>query len=54
MILITGGAGFIGSNLQAALAQRGIKTIVVDWLGSAGKWRNLALHPPSRIVNPVG
>jgi len=52
MILITGGAGFIGSNLQAALMQRGLKTIVVDWLGSAGKWRNLALHPPSRIVNP--
>jgi len=52
MILITGGAGFIGSNLQAALAARGLETIVVDWLGSEGKWRNLAVHPPARIVMP--
>ena len=52
MILVTGGAGFIGSNLQAALAQRGHETIVVDWLGDAGKWRNLGKHPPARIVPP--
>ena len=37
MILVTGGAGFIGSNLQAALARRGIETVVVDRLGSAGQ-----------------
>ena len=52
MILITGGAGFIGSNLQAALSDRGLETIVVDWLGDTGKWRNLGKHPPSRIVPP--
>ncbi|MBV9735497.1 MAG: ADP-glyceromanno-heptose 6-epimerase [Acidisphaera sp.] len=52
MILVTGGAGFIGSNLQAALATRGEETVVLDRLGSAGKWRNLARHPPSRIVHP--
>jgi ADP-L-glycero-D-manno-heptose 6-epimerase len=52
MILITGGAGFIGSNLQAALVQRGYGTIVVDTLGSEGKWRNLAKHPPARLVHP--
>ncbi len=52
MILITGGAGFIGSNLQAALAARGHQTVVSDTLGSEGKWRNLAKHPPSRIVHP--
>jgi ADP-L-glycero-D-manno-heptose 6-epimerase len=52
MIMVTGGAGFIGSNLQAALARRGLETVVVDWLGSAGKWRNLAAHPPARIVPP--
>jgi ADP-L-glycero-D-manno-heptose 6-epimerase len=52
MILITGGAGFIGSNLQAALAARGHETVVADSLGSDGKWRNLARHPPSRVVHP--
>jgi ADP-L-glycero-D-manno-heptose 6-epimerase len=52
MILITGGAGFIGSNLQAALVRRGHETVVVDTLGSDGKWRNLAKHPPARVVRP--
>ena len=52
MILVTGGAGFIGSNLQAALVRRGHETIVADHLGSAGKWRNLARHPPSRLIPP--
>ena len=52
MILITGGAGFIGSNLQAALSRRGHMTVVVDRLGNDGKWRNLAKHPPARIVHP--
>jgi ADP-L-glycero-D-manno-heptose 6-epimerase len=52
MILITGGAGFIGSNLQAALVRRGHETVVADTLGSDGKWRNLAKHPPSRVVRP--
>ncbi len=52
MILVTGGAGFIGSNLHAALSRRGPPPIVADRLGTEGKWRNLALHPPSRIVRP--
>ncbi|MBN8875378.1 MAG: ADP-glyceromanno-heptose 6-epimerase [Rhodospirillales bacterium] len=52
MILVTGGAGFIGSNLQAALARRGHETVVVDWLGQDGKWRNLANHPPARLIPP--
>jgi len=52
MIVVTGGAGFIGSNLQAALAHRGYETVVVDWLGSGEKWRNLAEHPPARLLPP--
>ncbi len=52
MILVTGGAGFIGSNLHAALHARGHETAVCDWLGSAGKWRNLAAHPPAQVVRP--
>ncbi len=53
MILVTGGAGFIGSILQAALATRGYETVVVDWLGSEDKWRNLAKHPPANIIPPT-
>ena len=42
MLLVTGGAGFIGSNVVAALNEAGRTDIVVsDTLGSAGKWRNL-------------
>ena len=52
MIMVTGGAGFIGSNLQAALVARGHETVVVDRLRSNGKWRNLAKHPPSRLLPP--
>jgi ADP-L-glycero-D-manno-heptose 6-epimerase len=52
MILVTGGAGFIGSNLHAALVARGMETAVVDRLRSQGKWRNLAKHPPARLIPP--
>jgi ADP-L-glycero-D-manno-heptose 6-epimerase len=52
MIVVTGGAGFIGSNLHAALAGRGLETVIVDWLGQQGKWRNLAHHAPSRLIAP--
>jgi ADP-L-glycero-D-manno-heptose 6-epimerase len=42
MILVTGGAGFIGSAIVAGLNERGIDDIlVVDILGKDGKWKNL-------------
>jgi ADP-L-glycero-D-manno-heptose 6-epimerase len=42
MILVTGGAGFIGSNVVAALNEAGQNDIVVnDLFGTDDKWRNL-------------
>lgn len=52
MILVTGGAGFIGSILHAALVRRGHETVVVDRLGDGGKWRNLGSAPPARLLPP--
>jgi ADP-L-glycero-D-manno-heptose 6-epimerase len=53
--MVTGGAGFIGSNLVAALEARGDDVVVVDQLGNGAKWRNLAkrrlldLAPPDQL-----
>lgn len=52
MFMVTGGAGFIGSNLVAALGERGAEVVVCDSFGSGGKWRNLAKHPVADIVAP--
>jgi ADP-L-glycero-D-manno-heptose 6-epimerase len=52
MILITGGAGFIGSYLHGELVARNYETVIVDWLGSGGKWRNIASHPPQALIPP--
>ena len=52
MIVVTGGAGFIGSNLVAALADRGTPPVVCDVLGADEKWRNLAKHEIANIVAP--
>lgn len=53
MIIVTGGAGFIGSNLVATLHERGKHDIVVcDRLGSDDRWHNLRNHEVSEIVTP--
>jgi ADP-L-glycero-D-manno-heptose 6-epimerase len=52
MILVTGGAGFIGSNVVAALCERGIPVAVSDRLRSSDKWRNLAKADFCELVEP--
>jgi ADP-L-glycero-D-manno-heptose 6-epimerase len=42
MILVTGAAGFIGSNVVAALNDAGRSDVVIcDWLGRDERWQNL-------------
>lgn len=53
-IVITGGAGFIGSNLAHHLAQiGGYRLVIVDSLGSGGQWQNLVRVPADEIVSPA-
>ncbi len=52
MIVVTGGAGFIGSNMVAALAARGEDVVVCDVLGEGGKWRNIAGAALADIIAP--
>jgi ADP-L-glycero-D-manno-heptose 6-epimerase len=54
MLLVTGGAGFIGSNVVASLNEAGRTDIAVnDILGSDGKWRNLAGRQLADFVPPA-
>jgi ADP-L-glycero-D-manno-heptose 6-epimerase len=54
MLLVTGGAGFIGSNVVAALNEAGRTDVAVcDLLGHDGKWRNLAKRQLADIVPPA-
>jgi ADP-L-glycero-D-manno-heptose 6-epimerase len=54
MIIITGGAGFIGSNLIAALHDKNIKEpiVVCDTFGDDEKWQNLKKAQLEDIVPP--
>lgn len=57
MIIITGGAGFIGSCLAASLEKAGLSPIVIcDRLGHATKdgqkWRNIAKRTLYDIITP--
>jgi ADP-L-glycero-D-manno-heptose 6-epimerase len=55
MIVVTGGAGFIGSNIVARLCAEGRRdVVVVDRLEAAdlGKWKNLAKHAIADFWSP--
>lgn len=52
MILVTGGAGFIGSNIAAQLHAEGQDVVVCDHFGHDAKWRNVAKVPLADVVAP--
>jgi ADP-L-glycero-D-manno-heptose 6-epimerase len=53
MLVVTGGAGFIGSNLVAALEPRAPGAVVVcDRLEQGEKWRNLQKRELADLVPP--
>ncbi len=53
MIIVTGGAGFIGSNAVAALAKTYPGRVVVcDWLETGEKWRNIAKAELADVITP--
>jgi ADP-L-glycero-D-manno-heptose 6-epimerase len=55
MLLVTGGVGFIGSNVVADLNEAGYTDVVVnDMLGSDGKWRNLQKRQLADLIPPSG
>jgi ADP-L-glycero-D-manno-heptose 6-epimerase len=55
MILVTGGAGFIGSNIVAGLEAAEVGPIcVVDRLGTGDKWKNLRGRELDELIDPTG
>jgi ADP-L-glycero-D-manno-heptose 6-epimerase len=52
MILVTGGAGFIGSNLAAALTEQGVPLAICDRLRTGSKWRNISKLELRDLVSP--
>jgi ADP-L-glycero-D-manno-heptose 6-epimerase len=55
MIVVTGGAGFIGSNLVAGLEDADLGPVsVVDRLGRDEKWKNLRRRDLDELVDPSG
>ena len=54
MLLVTGAAGFIGSNVVAGLNEAGRTDVAVnDIIGTEGKWRNLAKRQIADVVPPA-
>lgn len=52
-VLVTGGAGFIGSNIAGTLADHtDYRVVVADEFGVNDKWRNLAKHKIYEIIAP--
>jgi len=52
-ILVTGGSGFIGSNIAGMLADNtDFRVTIADEFGSTDKWRNLSKHRIFETITP--
>jgi ADP-L-glycero-D-manno-heptose 6-epimerase len=52
LTLVTGAAGFIGSNIARMLAEDGADVVACDWFGQGDQWRYLADVRLHDIVRP--
>ncbi len=52
LIVVTGGAGFIGSNIVRHLAEAGLRVVISDLFRSGDKWRNIAPAEVHDLVRP--
>jgi ADP-L-glycero-D-manno-heptose 6-epimerase len=52
LLLVTGGAGFIGSHVVHNLAAAGLRVVVADLLRREGKWRNIADASLHDVIRP--
>jgi ADP-L-glycero-D-manno-heptose 6-epimerase len=52
LIVVTGGAGFIGSNIVRNLGEAGLRVVVADFLRSGSKWRNVDTALLYDLVRP--
>src|SRR5437899_1741074 len=52
LIVVTGGAGFIGSNIVRHLTETGLRVVISDLFRSGDKWRNIAPAEVHDLVRP--
>src|SRR5271163_3292182 len=52
LIVVTGGAGFIGSHIAGHLAEAGLRVVISDRFGAGDKWRNIASAQLHDVVRP--
>ena len=50
MLLVTGGAGFIGSNIVAALNDAG-RTDIVVYVANGSKVKDVSVDPDGAVTN---
>src|ERR1700730_6724994 len=52
LVVVTGGAGFIGSHIVSHLAELGFRVVGSGLFGSGDKWRNIASTQLYDLVRP--